>query len=290
MTNQSVTTRSFFDRFLFLLCLILFFNLFWLPSVLAATDCTRTNSRNTLAECQALVNFYNSTDGEHWSDNPNNNWNVTNTPCTWVGITCNNSGRVIKIERKERNLSGFIPDLSALTELQYLDLSKNYLSGSIPVKILNQLTKLENIYLDHNQLTGTIPDLTSLSNLQVLYLGDNPLESGPIPDWIKNLTRLRTLGLSNSQRIGTIPEWINSLTTLEYLQLDHNQLTGTIPNLSHLTQLKWLFLNNNRLTDFIPDLSQLKLLEILSLESNQFSGLIPTSLSQLTNLTLKFKL
>jgi hypothetical protein len=285
MTNQSLTTRSLFDRFLFLLCLILFFNLFWLPSVLAATDCTRTNSRNALAECQALVNFYNSTDGEHWSDSPGNNWNVTNAPCTWAGITCNNSGRVTEIDRKKQNLKNFIPNLSALTELQYLDLSKNYLSGSIPIEILNQLTKLENLQLDHNQLTGAIPDLTSLSNLQVLYLGDNPLESGPIPEWIKNLTRLRTLGLSNSRRIGTIPEWINSLTTLEYLQLDYNQLTGFIPDLSHLIQLKWLFLNNNRLTDSIPDLNQLKLLEILSLESNLLTSSIPISLSNLTNLT-----
>ncbi|BAP57680.1 hypothetical protein THII_3383 [Thioploca ingrica] len=253
-----------------------------MPSVLAATDCTRTNSQNSRAECQALVNFYNSTDGEHWSDSPSNNWNVTNTPCTWAGITCNN-GRVIKIDRKDKNLKGSIPDLSTLTELQYLDLSKNHLNGSI--EIPNSLTQLRNLQLDHNQLTGAIPDLSHLEFLEVLYLGDNLLEEGTIPEWIKNLTRLRTLGLSNSQRIGTIPEWINSLATLKYLQLDHNQLTGSIPNLSYLIQLKWLFLNNNRLTGSIPDLSKSTTLEILSLESNNLSGSIPTSLSNLTNLT-----
>ncbi len=355
MTNQSLITRSFFDRFLFLFCFIPVINLFWLPSVLAATDCTTTDQPN---ECQALIDLYNSTNGEHWSDSPGNKWNVTNTPCTWAGIACID-GHVTEIDRQKKNLRGSISDLdlsaliyleslnlsdnqlnspipdlsglaeslkilslgnnpllsgeipswirsltkltrldlsnsgrtgtiisglSALTELRYLDLSKNRLSGPIPTEILNKLTKLENLQLDHNQLTGSIQNLSVLGSLQVLYLGDNPLETGPIPDWIKDLTNLRTLGLSNSQRIGKIPEWINSLTKLDYLQLDHNQLESSIPDLSQLTKLKWLFLNNNHLDGPIPDLSKLTALEILYLQSNKLSGQIPTSLSKLTKL------
>ena len=32
-------------------------------------------------ECEALVAFYNSTDGEHWKDNEG--WLQTATPCDW---------------------------------------------------------------------------------------------------------------------------------------------------------------------------------------------------------------
>jgi len=43
-----------------------------------------------------------------------------------------------------------------LTNLTYLDLSQNQLSGDIPEEIW-QLTNLEILYLHVNQLTGEIP-------------------------------------------------------------------------------------------------------------------------------------
>jgi len=73
-------------------------------------------------ECEALVALYNSTDGPNWSDssinNINNwdhsinNWNVTNTPCSWKDVTCE-AGQVLSIQRFDMQLTGTIPpDLS----------------------------------------------------------------------------------------------------------------------------------------------------------------------------------
>ena len=80
----------------------IFCNLSWLLTVSAATDCTVVTEISP-TECQTLINFYNSTNGPSWSDNATNNWNVTNTPCSWAGITCINA-HVIGIDRDDKNL------------------------------------------------------------------------------------------------------------------------------------------------------------------------------------------
>ncbi|EDN70503.1 hypothetical protein BGP_1053 [Beggiatoa sp. PS] len=67
----------------------------------AATDCT-TVTEIPQIECEALVALYESTDGPNWTDSPDNNWNVINTPCSWEGITCE-AGHVTKISRRHHD-------------------------------------------------------------------------------------------------------------------------------------------------------------------------------------------
>jgi uncharacterized repeat protein (TIGR01451 family) len=218
------------------------------------TDCA-VQTEIPEAECNTLLALYNNTDGPNWSDSPNNQWGITNTPCSWTGISCS-SQHVTSIYRSYRSLNGTLPDLSALTALQSLDLSDNQLTGNIPD--LSALTALRYLYLSNNQLTGTIPDLSALTALRYLYLSDNQLT-------------------------GTIPD-ISALTALQILYLSGNQLTGTIPDISALTALQTLYLSNNQLTGTISDLSALTALRYLSLENNQLSGEIPVSLVSLSNL------
>jgi len=45
-------------------------------------------------ECEALVALYNSTNGPGWTNRIG--WLVTNTPCSWCGVTCT-AGRVIQL-------------------------------------------------------------------------------------------------------------------------------------------------------------------------------------------------
>ncbi len=117
-----------------------------LSLVQAATNCAAV-TEIPQAECETLVALYNSTDGANWTNSPNNNWNITNKPCGWEGgwwgVTCSN-GHVTEISRYQQNLVGTLPDLSALVNLQRLDLRQNQLSGSIPD--LSALVNLENIY------------------------------------------------------------------------------------------------------------------------------------------------
>jgi len=251
-------------------------------------------------ECNALVALYDNTDGDNWTDKATNNWKVTNTPCSWTGVTCS-GGNVTMIGRSLANLNGTIPDLSALTKLQYFDLQNNQLTGTIPnlsalielvefdlqnnqltgtIPDLSTLTKLQFLTLNGNQLTGTIPNFSTLPLLQRIWLNDNQL-SGTIPD-LSALTNLQILWLHNNQLTGTIPN-LSALTLLEQIWLQNNQLTGTIPDLSALTLLEQLYFRSNQLTGTIPDLSALTLLQYFELQNNQLAGPIP-DLSALTNL------
>jgi Leucine-rich repeat (LRR) protein/plastocyanin len=248
-----------------------------IQNVFAASIC-QTQTEIPEAECNTLVALYNNTDGANWSDSATNNWIKTNTPCSWEGVGCDGNGHVISIYRENKNLTGTLPDLNALTSLKYLGLWENKLSGNIPD--LSNLTALESLYLNNNELTGNIPDLSALTSLKDIRLFSNKL-SGNIPD-LSNLTALETLNLTNNELTGNIPD-LSALTSLKYLGLWGNKLSGNIPDLSNLTALETLALANNELTGNIPDLSALTSLKYLDLWGNKLSGNIP-DLSNLTAL------
>jgi hypothetical protein len=69
------------------------------------------------AECEALVSLYETTDGDHWTNN--DGWLQTSTPCTdWNGIACN-GGFITELNLDHNQLKENIPrQLSALTELR----------------------------------------------------------------------------------------------------------------------------------------------------------------------------
>jgi len=199
-------------------------------------------------ECETLVNFYHSTDGDNWERNTG--WLKVNDPCQWFSVGCEN-GKVIILGK------------STIVGDSISRINNNRLKGSIPD--LSQLKELREIYLDDNQLTGTIPDLSQLKELREIYLDDNQL-TGTIPD-LSQLKKLEWLRLGKNQLTGTIPD-LSQLKKLEWLSLGKNQLTGTIPDLSQLKKLEAFWFNDNRLTGSIPDLSQLKGLDFFNISGN----------------------
>ncbi len=214
----------------------------------AGANCT-TQTELPPAECQALVALYTSTGGASWNDSPGNNWNVTQTPCSWTGVTCS-EGRprhVTNLDRQYRNLVGTIPDLSALTSLKGLNLADCQLSGTLD-GILG-LTSLELVDLQHNQLSGSIPNLSALVNL-------------------------RKLGVDHNQLSGSIPTTLPVSVRLAILH--HNHLSGSIPDLSALTNLEGLFFDNNRLSGNIPNVLPPNITYI-NLQNNQLGGIVPVS-------------
>jgi len=155
------------------------------------TDCAAVTEIPS-TECEALIAFYNSTDGANW--NYNDGWNATHTPCSWHGVSCS-EGHVSR-----------------------LSLSSNQLSGSIPTELGN-LTNLTQLELQNNQLTGPIPsELGNLSNLNKLWLNNNQL-CGEIPVKLKNLSQIGiawlyslNLNLNTNRLTTTDPElikWLN---------------------------------------------------------------------------------
>jgi hypothetical protein len=143
-----------------------------------------------LLECEALIDFYEQTNGPNWNDDFENNWTVTPKPCSWKGISCD-SGHVTKIIRENKNLTGNLPDLSALEFLTTLKLKGNQLNGAIPSNI-SALADLESLHLHNNRFSGPIPNISNLNKLEELLLQNNQLD-GEIPQSLTQLTTLTDL-------------------------------------------------------------------------------------------------
>ncbi len=245
------------------------------------------------SERQVLLDLYTSTNGQEWTIN--RRWNgAPGTECSWYGITCDESDtHVTEIHLEIDNLSGSLPSLGGLTNLQILRVDRNSLTGSIPplagltnltdfdvdgnqlsgaIPPLAGLTNLQNFHADGNQLSGAIPALTGLTNLQYFYVAANQL-SGSIPS-LGGLTNLQYFYVADNQLSGSIPS-LAGLTNLEFFEVGGNQLTGSIPSLTGLTSLNYFQITGNRLSGPVPSLAGLASLQYFYIDLNQLSGDIP---------------
>src|SRR4029079_8428579 len=84
--------------------------------------CANTvNAQVNVQDSLALVDFYNSTDGPHWSNKTN--WLTSNPVSTWSGVTVANNAvvhnAIVFIRLNQRGLKGSIPSsLGNITSLQ----------------------------------------------------------------------------------------------------------------------------------------------------------------------------
>lgn len=93
-----------------LLFVVLILNLGLVPFAQATTNCNIVTEISKI-ECESLLQLYHSTNGHHWINN--DGWNMTNMPCNWYGVTCEN-GKVTKINlggNTSNNIKGMIPIL-----------------------------------------------------------------------------------------------------------------------------------------------------------------------------------
>ncbi|KAH7651421.1 Non-specific serine/threonine protein kinase protein [Dioscorea alata] len=175
-------------------------------------------------------------------------WDFTVDPCSgtsgWVDSTstkdvavnvtcgpCNatSSCHVISVILKSQNLTGTLPgEFANLTSLQIIDLSRNYLNGTIPSSWSS--LPLTNLTLLGNRITGTIPaEFGKLLTLQAISLEDNLIE-GPLPESLGNLINLSTLHLSANNISGKLPASLGHLKNLTEFRIDGNPITGKIPS------------------------------------------------------------
>jgi len=235
------------------------------------------------SEYDALIELYDSTNGNNW--NNNTNWKTAEPVTKWYGIIAEGI-HVIDILLYNNTLKGIIPkSIGNLNYTKELYLSKNELRETIPEEIGN-LTELSILSFSSNQLKGSIPNkIGNLTNLTVLYLHDNQL-TGAIPSEIGNLTKLESLSIGQNMLSGSLPSELGNLTNLITLYLYDNQLSGAIPlEIGNLRNLTRLYLSQNQLSSNIPsEIGNLSNLEILFLSENQFTGTIPSKIGSLTNL------
>ena len=238
----------------------------------------------------ALIAFYNATDGPNWMRN--DNW-LTSAPIDdWYGVQLVWRGTTVSDLRLSGNeLSGAIPmaPLLLLSDLTNLDLRDNSLSGSIPAGI--SALGVTGLNVSGNYLVGEIPAALgqmgdTLHPMIVVDLSDNYLR-GNIPPELGNITYDAiggsTLDLSDNLLTGTIPPALANLHAYR-LNLSDNLLTGSIPpELGGLDSLGALDLSRNRLSGAIPpELGSIgDNLDRVNLSDNRLSGAIPPELASL---------
>ncbi|XP_074357023.1 uncharacterized protein LOC141696800 [Apium graveolens] len=206
--------------------------------------------------------------------------NTISNHCSWKGINCSESGRVISIDlgSGENNIGDELGkfNVSSFPYLERLDLGDCGLIGSIPSQI-GMLSELNYLSLTNNHLTGHLPSsMASLSQLKVLNLSNNSLSGSVFPE-ISRLKNLLSLDLSFNKFTGFIPKELGTLTNLVNLFLEQNKLTGTIPSsLGSLTNLRRLDLSHNQFNNSLPfQQSNLTQLLLLDVSNNFLSGSMP---------------
>jgi len=254
------------------------------------------------ADFQFLEDLYNNTGGVNWTNNTG--WNLaggaSSVTNAWYGVTVSggrltgidlhNNGLVgfippsisgadalVNIYLSENALSGSIPNLSALLNLQFLELFANQLSGAFPANLSNTVRVIR---LNNNQFTGSLP-ATLPSALEQLIINDN-LFSGTISASTFNvLSNFQHLRLNSNNFTGEVPDL--SVTTLLYLELNDNNFNDNNGiNLSGCTNLQWMYLGYNQLSGSLPIVPSS--LQILDLSNNQYTGNIPAAYTTLPNL------
>ncbi|KAJ3686951.1 hypothetical protein LUZ61_016115 [Rhynchospora tenuis] len=164
------------------------------------------------------------------------------------------------------NLSGEVVELfpCGLTNLMYLDLSSNNLSGHLPPCWSNIG---QDLILSNNKFSGATPSSFSCSKqLTVVSFNNNNL-AGDFPIDLKFCTGLQFLDLGENKYFGGIPDWVGeNMHQLTYLRLSSNLLSGNIP--STLTRLEYL--------------------QVLDLGNNHLSGPLPSHLDNFTDMGQSF--
>lgn len=220
---------------------------------------------------------------------------ILNLTITGAGITGpvpeNSVGKLMNLEFLDLN-DNFITDLASdmwgLSNLKYLSLSNNNLSGALSNNIGN-FGALSSLDLSRNRLSGSIPQaLGSLTVLHSLNLSHN-LFSGSIPQEIFSLKSLVLLDLSSNQLTDRIPQGLSQyLPKLTTLSLAENQLVGQIEDLhfSQVPSITFLNISNNQFTGPMYPLSNITSLEIVDLSNNAFSGPINPDLWALPDISV----
>ncbi|CAL9782883.1 unnamed protein product [Musa acuminata subsp. burmannicoides] len=95
----------------------------------------------------------------------------------WVGCSSDPTPRITALYLSGYGLSGDLPDFSALTALQTIDMSNNNITGRIP-EFLGKLPDLKELNLADNKLSGAVPSsLTENKKIKLTVCGNPSLSS-----------------------------------------------------------------------------------------------------------------
>jgi Leucine-rich repeat (LRR) protein len=190
----------------------------------------------------------------------------------------------LRSNQLQGQLSASIGD--SLSKAHFFSLSSNRVYGTIPGSICNA-TNLLILDLSDNFLSGTIPQclfnmsegqMTSNQRLGVLDLRRNNL-NGAISNTFPGNCGLQTLSLNGNQLEGKLPKSLARCTSLEVLNLGNNHIEDAFPcYLKNISMLHILILRFNKFYGPINcqgcNASWPKL-QIVDLAANNFIGKLP---------------
>ncbi|RVW35838.1 LRR receptor-like serine/threonine-protein kinase FLS2 [Vitis vinifera] len=183
------------------------------------------------------------------------------------------------------DLPGFLRHQLRLT---VVDLSHNNLTGSFPIWLLENNTRLGSLVLRNNSLMGQLLPLRPNSRITLLDILDNRLDgelqqnvANMIPN-IETITFITLVILISFDRFCKLKQF-------GAIGLSHNSFSGILPSsIRLLSSLKSLYLAGNHLNGSLPNqgFCQFNKFQELDLSYNLFQGILPPCLNNLTSLRL----
>ncbi|XP_022723005.1 LRR receptor-like serine/threonine-protein kinase FLS2 isoform X2 [Durio zibethinus] len=201
-------------------------------------------------------------------------------------------------------------------DLRYVDFSYNNFSGTVPLWLSENNTKLEDLLLLGNSFTGPLllsqllnPNMSSIDisnnklqgkiptnicstfpNLEFLFLSKNAIK-GNIPPCLGGMNTLSILDLSDNHLSGRVPEELVMRSSLGILRLSNNNLSGMIvPMMFNTSKLSNLYLDGNNFAGEISDIDvsatdfSHSSLEEIDLSNNSFNGKLPRWIGNVSHL------
>ncbi|KAL4601390.1 hypothetical protein ACB092_11G269400 [Castanea dentata] len=270
----------------------------------------------------SIVNYADEYYFPHWDLG-----NKESDCCEWERVKYNiTTGRVIQLTLYRTmswrfqgevgwyfNASLFFP----FEELQYLDLSYNWIHGWVPnegFERFSALSKLEVLHLGGNNFNNSIlSSLSGIASLKELYLGRNDFNNSiqgfqrfsllsklevlhlngnnfnhSILQSLSGIASLKELDLSNNNLNGSIHiKELSKLNNLEQLKLDGSSIDKSLlRKIGVMTSLNVLAVSNCGLNGTLPDRGwcELKKLQEIDLSGNNFEGRLPSCVANLTSL------
>ncbi|KAH6787021.1 hypothetical protein C2S52_006573 [Perilla frutescens var. hirtella] len=232
----------------------------------------------------------------------NLSYNNLSVDASSINTTLSGISQLKKLSLASCNLHNF-PDVLKQSNLIFLDLSDNQITGEIPSWIWgigngalyhlnlshNLLVDLQKPYhipsflaeldLHSNQLRGELPLLPR--GASYVDFSDNQFDK-PIPlNFVSSNLFLIFLSIANNTISGSIPTSICGAVTIQLLDFSLNNLSGSIPPclVASMSNLQAFYLRRNNISGDIPDKFSTDCgLRILDFSYNNLGGNFPKSL------------
>ncbi|KAJ6431635.1 hypothetical protein OIU84_019007 [Salix udensis] len=146
------------------------------------------------------------------------------------------------------NVIGKIPEFfnsSVFPGMESLHLAFNYLEGGLPLSFSG--STIQSLWLNgqksNSRLNGTISILQNMTSLNEIWLQGNHF-TGPLPDF-SGMVSLKVLNLRDNSLTGVVPPSLLSVSTLSVVNFTNNKLQGPMPSFAKTVSVDMISGTNN---------------------------------------------